>query len=223
MGKLAQLAAAIEGGPMPPPAPPSGYGDVDPALARRYAATADAIRAGGIPDFMNLWLPENMNRGRQTMKTPGPKEAQIRALKTTTAPAAAIAAPKASAPAKPATEPKASVAPKETTMRKTASTTKTKARTAVKAKAATSAKKPEAAVRPDGLRAGSKRAQVVDLVCADKGLTLEAGAKALGWQVLNRSTLLAYCKEAGVKVREQEGKDGAPSVFFGTAKAKAAA
>lgn len=67
----------------------------------------------------------------------------------------------------------------------------------------------------------TKREQVVDLVCRASGATLQECAKKIGWSVVNRSTLMNYCKEAGVKVRVDDKVD--PVRFFGTrAKANAA-
>jgi hypothetical protein len=79
------------------------------------------------------------------------------------------------------------------------------------------AKKPASAERPDGLRAGSKMATAIDMVCAKRGATCAEIAEALGWEVLNSSTLKRYCSAARVKLREDDGEK--PSRFFGTARA----
>ena len=82
------------------------------------------------------------------------------------------------------------------------------------------APKSEPKSAPKGKSKGpSKREIVVDMVLRKEGTTCAEACKKLGWQVLNRSTLLAYCKQAGVKVEHEEGKDGKPDRFYGKRKA----
>jgi hypothetical protein len=64
-------------------------------------------------------------------------------------------------------------------------------------------------------------AAAIDMVCAKKGATCAEIAKALGWSVLNSSTLKQYCDGAKVKLREDDSEK--PSRFFGTARAYARA
>ena len=194
MGNLAQLAATIEDGIQH-----VAKDDIDPALARRNAATADAIRAAGIPDALNRFLPENahLNRRPEPMKTPGPKEAQLRALKETAATvptamqqptaASAVATPEptADAPAKPK---------KERAMRKSSATTKSKARTAVKA-AATKAAKPGEKTKVE---------LIADLLRRKSGCTTKDVLAACNWPAVS---MPQQAKAAGIKLRKvKEGK-----------------
>lgn len=79
--------------------------------------------------------------------------------------------------------------------------------------------KPAPAPKAEKAKKPSKRDIVVDMVCRKEGTTCVEACKKLGWQVLNRSTLLSYCKAAGVKVRTEAGKDDKPDRYFGTRKA----
>jgi hypothetical protein len=74
--------------------------------------------------------------------------------------------------------------------------------------------KPAAGERADGLRAGSKMAIAVDMVCRKRGATCPEIAEALGWTALNSSTLRRYCEGAKVKLREDDAET--PSRWFGT-------
>lgn len=118
----------------------------------------------------------------------------------------------------------ADAAKQESKPMRTATKAKTTATTAKKSKAATSARRkiaPQRAAtqkRPDGLREGSKVAMVIDMACRKDGVTCKEAAKKLGWNVLNSSTLIRYCKAAGVKLRTEE-KDGEDDRYFGTPKA----
>jgi hypothetical protein len=100
--------------------------------------------------------------------------------------------------------------------RKTAADREAKGLPPTKAKKAKAAKAKPAAERADGLRAG-KMATAIDMVCARKGATCAEIAEALGWSVLNSSTLKRYCAGAKVKLREDDAEK--PSRFFGTARA----
>jgi hypothetical protein len=94
---------------------------------------------------------------------------------------------------------------------------KTSTKPAPKTKPAKAASKAKpAAERSDGLRAGSKMATAIDMVCAKKGATCAEIAKALGWSVLNSSTLKRYAEGAKVKLREDSSEE--PSRWFGTAR-----
>lgn len=136
--------------------------------AKRHAATADAIRAAGVPDFCNRYLtttPDAMAASNAKLKArtteivmkapaPGSKEAQVRALrissKTIAAAdkvAASISTPKATAQAS-TTEPKAqpdAVNPESTMNTATHTTTRSKPIAALIKLSGKKAKKPKKA------------------------------------------------------------------------------
>lgn len=202
MVSLTALAAAIENG--------GTY--TEPRRQTREQATADAIRAAGVPDILNRFLPENAHlniRKVEPMKAPGPKEAQVRALRTTTAPA-----PKASAKAQPeaaqavvAPEPAAPAPAQSTkeskTMRKTSSTTKAKARTGVKAKAATTGKK------PTGEKPATKLDLIASLLKRKEGCTTADVLKATEWPAVS---MPQQAKAAGLKLKKV--KEGRVTRYF---------
>lgn len=214
MGNLSNLAAAIEG-KRPPIAD-----DIDPALARRNAATADAIRAAGVPDAFNRFLPENEHLN---MKPPGPKEAQLRSLRISpktfaaadkVAAAIARSTPTAPAPAtKPATPAPAAVATQETTM-KSKTSKKTPAKKTSKpvaskaAKKAATAAKPKAtpAKKPKAAKTGGKesKADVIErMLKAPNGTTRKALSDATGYAYVN---LTMAAKRAEMKIVEADGR-----------------
>lgn len=204
MGKLSVLAAQIEG------AQPISAADLPDDLARRHAATADAIRAAGVPDRLNRYLTaspveiaagkdriaRHVKAGRERhvippasrsepMKKMGPKEQALRDLRKQ----ATTTTPKATAPAPtepPTAQPEAQA--KETTVR-----TNTAAKTTAR---------PKVAKTRIG-KAGNKLDLVQRMLTSKTGATRESLSKATGWPYVN---LKLSAERAKMKLVEEAGR-----------------
>lgn len=189
----------------------------------------------GIPNFLNR------NHGNCTMK-PGPREIALRASREVAATSAKAVPAKAVSDSKRVDNPPALPANQENVMISINANVATPKSTPAKApaKAPPKAKKPAPAPaakakapkpaakanapaassgRPDGLREGSKQAQMLDLALQPEGATEHTICKALGWKKC-RVTLKRVCEKVGATLKtSKNAKD--ETVFFATLKAKA--
>lgn len=176
---------------------------------------AQQCKAAGIPDLLNRWLvmtPEQLaesdqrisgqreafRKRRTTMKTVGPKEAQLRASR------ADHTEPKASAAAEPTKE---SAMSKSTVSKKT----KTEAKPA-KAKKENKVKTAKTAAA-DGIRPGTKLALVVDLLKRPEGCTTKDVLNATGWPAVS---MPQQAKAAGIKLKKEK-KEGDVTRYYAAA------